>query len=282
MTTMPGGIDEENGTRGLKTGVGNAPRKRAKLDLSGKLKYVAWTITALILLGLWELVLYITGGAGLIFAGPATTFQKLVELAADGTLLEDFLQTAQEFLIAAALAGVFGIIIGVLVGYYKNFSIVLSPWLAAGYATPLIALTPLFIVWFGIGIWSKIVVGFIVMVFPILINTSLGVATADGRLIEMVRSLGGNQRQIIWKVILRGSVPHITTGFRLAVGRGFTAIVAAELLGSRAGMGYRILTASQTFQIEVILAYVVVLAAIGMCLLQGLEALDRRVDRYRH
>lgn len=260
----------------------DSDRKIHKIDLTGRWRYAAWAISLVIVLGLWQLVLQITGGAGLIFAGPVATFEQLVEMVADGTLATDFVQTAQEFLISLVLAGVFGVAIGVILGYYKSISVVLSPWLAAGYATPLIALTPLFIVWFGIGIWSKVAVGFIVMVFPILINTSLGVSTADGRLIEMVRSLGGKQRQVISKVILRGSVPHITTGFRLAVGRGFTAIVAAELLGSRAGMGYRILIASQTFQIEVILAYVVVLAALGACLLGGLEALNRRVDRYRN
>lgn len=259
----------------------NTVERRRKFDITGRWRYAAWAISIVIVLALWQLVLQITGGAGLIFAGPLATFEQLAELAANGTLLSDFVHTAQEFLISVVLAGFFGVLIGVLVGYYKPISVVLSPWLAAGYATPLIALTPLFIVWFGIGIWSKIAVGFIVMVFPILINTSLGVSTADGRLIEMLRSLGGSQRQVISKVILRGSVPHITTGFRLAVGRGFTAIVAAELLGSRAGMGYRILIASQTFQIEVILAYVVVLAVLGAALLSGLEALNRRVDRHR-
>ena len=258
----------------------SAPKNSLKMQFTRHWRYGAWAASLVIVVALWQLVLEVTGGAGLIFAGPFETFEQLIIMASDGTLLNDFLFTAQEFLISFAIAGVVGVSLGILVGYFKPVKIVLSPWLAAGYATPLIALTPLFIVWFGIGIWSKVAVGVIVMVFPILINTSLGVSTSDSRLIEMVRSLGGSQRQIITKVILRGSVPHITTGFKLAVGRGFTAIVAAELLGSRAGMGYRILTASQTFQIEVILAYVVVLAIVGASLLNGLEVLGRRIDRH--
>lgn len=165
--------------------------------------------------------------------------------------------------------------------YFRSVGAVLRPWLAAGYATPLIVLTPLFIVWFGIGIWSKVAIGFLVMLFPILINTALGVSTADQQLIEMMRSLGARERQIIWKVVVRGSVPHITTGLRLGVGRGFTAVVAAELLGSSAGMGYRVLYASQTFDIPVILAYVVVLAAIGALLITALEWLNHRIASHR-
>ncbi len=212
-----------------------------------------------------------------MFVGPEQTFSRLATLLTDGTLASDLRVTALEFLIASAMATAAGVGVGILVGYFRPVGILLEPWLAAGFSTPLIALTPLFIIWFGIGIWSKVAIVFIVMIFPIIINTALGVSSADPNLIDVMRSMAASRRQIIGKVIVRGSIPHITAGLRLSVGRGFTAVVAAELLGSSAGMGYRILDASQTFDIPLILAYVVVLAVIGATLM-----IDSRMAEQAH
>jgi NitT/TauT family transport system permease protein len=250
--------------------------RRARL-----IRWGAWIVSLFVAWILWQLLFDVTGGSGLVFAGPATTFARLGDLIADGTLLRDFWVTTQEFLIASVLAMVVGISLGVVVGYFRPIGVLLEPWLAAAYATPLIALTPLFVLWFGIGIWSKVAIVFLVMVFPLLISTALGVSTADANLIEVVRSMSATRWQIIRKVILRGSVPHITAGLRLSVGRGFTAVVAAELLGSSAGMGYRVLVAAQIFDVPLILAYVVVLAVLGAVLMQGLEALNQNIAARR-
>ena len=244
-------------------------------------RWAAWLTSALVAWLAWELLFRVTLGNGLFFASPEATFGRLADLVQDGTLAADMKVTTEEFLIATVLATVVGIATGVVVGYFRPVGMVLEPWLAAGYSTPLIALTPLFIIWFGLGIWSKVAVVFIVMVFPLIINTALGVSSADPNLIDVMKSLGASRWQIIWKVIIRGSIPYISAGLRLGVGRGFTAVVAAELLGSSSGMGYEILLASQTFDVPLILAYVVVLAVIGAALMMGLEALNKYIAERR-
>lgn len=244
-------------------------------------RVAAWIGSAVVFLIAWQLAFIALGSSKLFLSSPQMTFATLGRVIEDGTLATDLKVTASEFAIGLALAVVVGVAVGLVIGYVTEFGTILRPWLAAGYSTPLIALTPLFIVWFGLGIWSKVAIAFIVMVFPIMINTALGVRSADSGLVEMLRSFGGNERHVITKIVLRGSLPYITTGCRLAVGRGLTATVAAELLASQAGMGYRILYASQSFSTDIIQAYVIVLAVIGAVLMTSLEALDQHIARRR-
>lgn len=250
---------------------------RSRTARNTYLKYLGWLLTLGVAWILWELTYRAMGNTELFFATPRATFSRLGELIADGTLQHDLWVTTQEFAIAGVIATVVGIFGGIVVGYFRPVAVILSPWLAAGYSTPLIALTPLFIIWFGYGIWSKVWIAALVMFFPILINTALGVSTADANLIEMMRAFSASRLQVLRKVILRGALPHITAGLRLGVGRGFTAVVAAELMGASAGMGYRILVAAQVFDVTLILAYVVVLAILGATLMTTLEALNERV-----
>jgi len=229
----------------------------------------------------WQLA-YISSDRGSLFlAGPLDTARALVVLTSTGTLAADLRVTGLELVISFSAAVVGGIVIGLLTGYYKSAGVLAKPWIAALYSTPLIALTPLFIMWFGIGIWSKIAVGFIVMIFPILVNTALGVASANPDHLEMMRSMSARPSQMVVKVIMPGAVPAVTTGLRLAIGRGLTALVGAELLGSTQGVGYRILYAAQTFDTATLLANVVVLALIGAILMTSLDFLDRRLLAYR-
>lgn len=244
-------------------------------------RYVLWIASLLGAVTVWQLA-YLSSNRGTLFlAGPLDTAQALVVLVRSGTLAADLRVTGLELVVSFTAAVVGGILIGLLTGYYRSAGVLAKPWIAALYSTPLIALTPLFIMWFGIGIWSKIAVGFIVMIFPILVNTALGVASANPDHLELVRSMSARPSQIVLKVIVPGAVPAMTTGLRLAIGRGLTALVGAELLGSTQGVGYRILYAAQTFDTATLLANVVVLALIGAALMTSLDLLDRRLLAYR-
>lgn len=244
-------------------------------------RYLLWIASAAGGVAVWQLAYLSSDRETLFLAGPLQTLQALVVLARSGTLAADLRVTGLELLVSFSAAVVGGILVGVLTGYYKSAGVLAKPWIAALYSTPLIALTPLFIMWFGIGIWSKIAVGFIVMIFPILVNTALGVASANPDHLELMHSMSARPSQIVLKVILPGAVPAMTTGLRLAIGRGLTALVGAELLGSTQGVGYRILYAAQTFDTATLLANVVVLALIGATLMTSLDFLDRRLLAYR-
>ena len=123
-------------------------------------------------------------------------------------------------------------------GRHKNVSKTFDPLLSGIYATPLIALLPLIIMLFGLGSISKIIMTVLAAVFPILINTMVGIANTDVRLITMARAFGARDSQIFLKVSSPGSLPYIVAGIRVAPRRVFVDIVVAEQYGAAMGLGY--------------------------------------------
>jgi NitT/TauT family transport system permease protein len=185
--------------------------------------------------------------------------------------------SAQEFLLGFALAVVLGIPTGLVTASWRRPAALLNPWIAGLYATPIIALAPLFILWFGIGIWSKVAVVASLVLFPVIINTDAGVRNADRQLIEAVRSFGATKLQLFAKVSLPAALPFILAGLRLGVGRGLIGVVVGELFGARAGLGFMITQAAEVFNMPQLFAGVVVLAAAGMVLTAAFQALERRL-----
>ena len=118
-------------------------------------------------------------------------------------------------------------IIGFAMAESATMKRVLQPWISGLYATPTIALAPLFILWLGIGIWSKVLVVIFLVLFPVTINTEAGLRTTSERLVEMLRSFGASPRQIFFKVSLPSAVPFILAGLKLGIGRGLIGVVGA-------------------------------------------------------
>src|SRR5262249_557797 len=150
----------------------------------------------------------------------------------------------------------------------------LQPWVSGLYATPTVALAPLFILWFGVGMLSKIVVVAVLVLFPVAINTEVGLLTTSRQLVETVRSFGANSRQIFLKVSLPSALPFIFAGFRLGIGRGLIGVVVGELFGARAGLGQLISQSSETFDMPSLFAGVTLLAVAGIALTSGFTWLE--------
>jgi NitT/TauT family transport system permease protein len=149
------------------------------------------------------------------------------------------------------------------------------------YATPLIALLPLIIMMFGLGSISKIIMTILAAVFPILINTMVGIANTDHRLITMARSFGAKDNQIFRKVSLPGSLPFIVAGMRVALGRALVYIVVAEQYGAATGLGYLSSVAAQRFQMAAMFVPIVIIAGLGAGLNELLKSLERRLDKWK-
>lgn len=230
----------------------------------------------------WQLVYRYESHGGLLMASPSQTFASLLAEARSGLLWTNLAITGSEFGLGLCVGVVAGLALGMVLALTRrSISGALKPWVSVAYSTPLIALTPLFILYFGLGIGSKVAVVFLVALFPVALNTATGLEGVDQFLDEMLRSLGASKFQRFKKLIWPSSIPQIAGGIRLAIGRGVTAVVAAELLGSTGGMGYNILSASQTFNIARLFADVIVLAIIGGLLMQGVNILDRSVQRWK-
>ncbi len=225
---------------------------------------------------LWEMVGRSIGGS-LFLATPLQTWFEIVDLWRAGELQKHIWVSGQEFIYGYVIASVFGIVIGLVMAAYRTGSALLGPWVSALYATPIIAVAPLVILWFGIGIWSKIVVVLSVVIFPVIINTEAGIRATDRHLIEAIRSFGANQFQIFTKVSLPSALPFILAGLRLGIGRGLVGVVVGELFGARAGVGFMILQAAESFAMPKLFAGVIVLAAAGISLTAGFHYLEKKL-----
>src|SRR5271170_3443027 len=249
-----------------------APHHLASLS-----RYFAGALSVIGGLALWELVSRFFVANALFLAAPSQIAAAIYNLAATGELWHHVTVSAAEFALGYVIASLIGIVLGLAMASSATAKRALQPWVSGLYATPTIALAPLFILWFGIGIWSKVLVVIFLVTFPVAINTEAGLRTTSERLIEMLRSFGATPREIFLKVSLPSAVPFILAGLKLGIGRGLIGVVVAELFGSRAGLGRLISQSNDAFNMPELFAGVVVLAVAGIVMTAGFGWLEKRL-----
>jgi NitT/TauT family transport system permease protein len=240
-------------------------------------KYLAGFLSVIGGLALWELVSRFIIDNALFLAAPSQIGVAIYHLAATGELGYHIAVSGAEFALGYVIGSVLGIALGLAMAASTTVKQALQPWVSGLYATPTVALAPLFILWLGIGIWSKVIVVVTLVLFPAAINTESGLLTTSERLIEMLRSFGATPRQIFFKVSLPSAVPFILAGLKLGIGRGLIGIFVAEQSGSRAGLGRLISQSSDAFNMPELFAGVVVLAVAGIVMTLGFNWLEARV-----
>ena len=229
---------------------------------------------------LWEIAGR-TGRWPLILAPISDIWLKFLQLAASGELLRHVLVSLNEFIVGFGVAAVFGILLGITIASSQAAKDFIDPWVSAVYATPTVALAPLFIFVFGIDAPSKMAVVFLLAVFPIVINTATGITSTDRVYIEAARSFSANKRQIFTKVLIPSALPFIVAGLRLGIGRGLVGVVVGEFIGARAGLGFLIFKSSQGFQIDAMWVGVFLLAGTGVLAVMILQRVERRMAPWR-
>ncbi len=207
--------------------------------------------------------------------------ERFVELIQSGELIADMRVSFIEFAGGFGLAIVVGIGAGVIMAASRRVRDLFDPWVSMLYATPTIALGPLFMLAFGIGYASKIALVFLTCVFPILINTLAGLKTTDRTLLEVVRSYGATPRQVYFKVRIPGALPFIIAGLRVSVARALVGVVVAELFGARAGLGFLIFRSAQSFDTAGLFVAVFILAICGVACVEFLKWIEIRLAPWR-
>lgn len=225
----------------------------------------------------WELVSRLLVANALFLAAPSQIVYAIYQLTLTGELGRHIYISSIEFAIGYVIASVIGIAFGFGMASSPRFKQALQPWISGFYATPTIALAPLFILWLGIGIWSKVLVVIFLVLFPVTINTEAGLRTTSERLIEMLKSFGASRSQIFFKVSLPSALPFILAGLKLGIGRGLIGVVVAELFGSRAGLGRLISQSADAFNMPELFAGVIVLAVAGIAMTAGFGWLEKRL-----
>jgi NitT/TauT family transport system permease protein len=240
-------------------------------------RYLAGTLSVVGGLLLWEVVSRVVIANALFLAAPSQIVVAIYDLAVTGQLWPHIAISTIEFALGYVIASIVGIAFGLGMASSRTIKQALQPWISGLYATPTIALAPLFILWLGIGIWSKVLVVIFLVLFPVTINTEAGLRTTSERLIEMLRSFGATRRQIFFKVSLPSAVPFILAGLKLGIGRGLIGVVVAELFGSRAGLGRLISQSADAFNMPELFAGVVVLAVAGITMTAGFGWVEQRL-----
>jgi NitT/TauT family transport system permease protein len=237
----------------------------------GKLWIVRLVSIALVLAA-WELVgrrinpLFMSYPSAIVRAGAT--------LLANGELLSALASSLRTLVIGFITASVIGIALGLLIGRYRVVDAA-TDWLVnALYATPLIAVIPLVILWFGLGDSAKLFIVTLLAVFPVLINTASGVRNVPQSLIDVGAAFAANERQVFLKIILPAVLPYIMTGLRLGIGRAIIAMVAAEFFTAITGLGALIVKYGNQYDTASMFVPILILMFLGVTL----TALVRRIE----
>jgi ABC-type nitrate/sulfonate/bicarbonate transport system permease component len=253
-------------------------QKKSRL-LSPALTYPFFTILAILVI--WEIV----GLTGLIdpfmFSWPSKIILEAWFFTVNGSVFKHLLISLFELGIGFGLA-LIGIPIGLAVGYWRKLEYSFDPIITALYTTPMVALTPLFIIWFGLETLSKVMMVFTMSIFPILINTMTGVKMTEPSLIKAAKSYGASEFQMFKEVIFPSTMSYIMAGIRLGLGRAMIAVVVAEMLAANKGIGYAIRHASELFRTAEYLAYVGVLMVVSVLLTEWLKVIERKISPWRN
>lgn len=217
-----------------------------------------------------------------VFLPPFTVvLDAFRELVVTGRLTDHLGASLSRAVTGFVIATVVAVPLGVAIGWYKPVADVLTPVLEMFRNTAALALLPVFVLILGIGETSKIALVVYASMFPILLNTISGVRTVDPLLVKSARSLGLPQYRLFQKVVLPAAVPTIFTGIRMAAAASILVLIAAEMVGAKAGLGYLITASQLNFQIPAMYAGIVAISLVGLVFNGILVAIERRLSRWR-
>jgi NitT/TauT family transport system permease protein len=242
------------------------------------------TGSIVVLLLVWQFVPYffpLKAGTRLFFAVPSQIIGTLWNMIVTGSLWAPLGVSASAFALGLALSIVVGLPLGILLGRSNTLNAMLDPFITAFNATPRLVFLPLLMLWFGIGLWSKVAVVFLGALFPLLINTYEGVRNADRLLINVVRSFGAGEWDIARLVVVPNALPFIIVGLRLAIGRAVLGVVVSEFFGSQEGLGVVMVRAASGFQVDVVFAGLIVFAGLSLLMTGLVKLLEDRMSRWR-
>jgi NitT/TauT family transport system permease protein len=230
---------------------------------------------------LWELAARTGIVSDFFFGSPSGIVDVALKEVRQERFWRDVGASLSEFATGYLLAIVFGVAIGIVLGWYRRLGYLFEPAMNFLYATPRVALLPLIVLALGLTIWSKVAVVFLGAFVTILLNTYHGVRRVDPALIAVAKTFGASDRRIFSSVVLPGSVPFVLAGLRLGVGRALIGVVVAELYAAGAGLGFMITVASRNLEVNRVLFATFVLIAFGFASVETLRRFEMRFAKWR-
>jgi taurine transport system permease protein len=229
----------------------------------------------------WQAIFLFVPLNPLFISKPSLIAAGLVDLVDSGDLFHDLAVSAVPFFIGLVAAVIVGVPLGIVMGWRPRVGYALDPLMTVFYASPLVALAPLLVIFFGVGVSGKAIIVFVLSVFPFIFNAYAGVRAVDRLLINVVRSLGGGEWDLYRKVIFPSVLPYIVAGSRIAVGRALIAVLVGEFFAASEGIGYAISRFGDIFALDRMFACILVVMVIAVVLTEGIRWAERTAFPWR-
>jgi len=245
-----------------------------------------WTIIPSILFFvLWEIFSRINGSIKFFnpnfLPAPSVLFQEAIELAKTGIIVDSIVSSTIRIMIGFTLGCIAALVLGVLMSKFKSVEFWLSPVLNLVGPIPGLALLPLFIIWFGIGEFPKVLLIAWTTFIPVLVYTLDGFKSVPSTLVRSALSLGASERQIFTKVMLPSAFPNFLVGAQVSLGLSFGALIVSEMMGAKSGLGYIIVDARNYFKISNMFIAIILIGLEYSLFSYLLKLVERRVLAWR-
>jgi NitT/TauT family transport system permease protein len=238
------------------------------------IKVVSPTVFTVALFLVWEVICRVFSVPMTILPAPSVIFGALVEFRAP--IIENSWVTLWTTLVGFAMATVFGLLLGIAVGWHKAIYAGIYPLLVGFNSVPKVAVVPVLILWFGLGEVPAILTAFLISFFPVVVNVATGLATTEPELEDVLRALGASKLDIMRKVGVPRSLPYFFGSLKVAITLAFVGAVVAETVGANKGIGKLMLDAQAAFQVQIVFAGLLVLAVLGIILYAGTALIEKR------
>jgi NitT/TauT family transport system permease protein len=248
--------------------------KRRPLQLTRRLRDSSYPLGALVFsLVAWEAVVRLADIKPYILPAPSVVLQKLVEQS--DLIVRYSLVTGWEIILGYLLSIAIGIPMGVAIYQSKFLERIIYPFLVASQTIPKIAIAPLLVIWFGWGLMPKVIVAFLIAVFPIVIDTVVGLKNTRPEMFHLVRSMGATPLQTFIKISLPNALPNIFGGLKVAITLAVVGAVVGEFIAADSGLGYLLVVANGYLDTPLMFAGIVALSALGIAFFFVIEVLER-------
>lgn len=260
--------------------------RQTSFQRSGPLEIGVTTMAALqVAFGLLLLSIWQIASVWLIdpffISSPSAVVRRLWSWFRDGSIFVHIWATVYATLLGFIIGAVLGVLGGIWLGVSPFFSRLLSPYIWAFNALPKVALAPLLILWFGLGIQSKVALSSVLVVFLVFVNTFSGVREVDRDLIDGVRLMKAKRRQLLTKVILPSATSWIFVGLKTALPYALIGVIIGEMIASNKGLGYLVQRAGSEFDTAGAFAALAVIALIAVILNEFVQAIQTRMERWK-
>ena len=229
----------------------------------------------------WQAIFLVVPFNKLFISKPDLIAWGLLDLIRSGALFRDLAVSAVPFFYGLTAATVVGVTVGIVMGWRRRVGYALDPLMTVFYASPLVALSPLIVIFLGVGITAKTLIIFFLAVFPFIFNAYAGVRAVDPLLINVVRSLGGREIDLYLKVLLPSVLPYIVAGARIAVGRALIGVLVGEFFAASEGIGYAIARFGDLYALDKMFACILVIMVIAVAMTEGIRYAERTAFPWR-